>query len=279
MDNILRTLTTSQIAVDLGCGGGSFHYDWYQCRIIGIDIALNGRSLYRDNQRVQYVRSQAIEIPLADRSVDAVICNNTFEHFVAYKTALREIDRVLKHTGALWISVPNGYGFDDGLYRYIFSGGGHVNRFTFDRIVEDVHSNTTLRLTQSTSLFSGFGYLKKPDPELKQHFPKSAQFLFDVPAWLNKAAIFSLNVTTRLIDKLAASNLSQYGFGFVFTRGTIALDPLQSYFNVCWKCGSGNDGQYLKTAGRVTSGVVLRLYNCANCQARNIFFEPPKGLS
>ena len=108
MDNILITLTPSQIAIDLGCGGGSFHYASYQCRIIGIDIDIDPKSAYRDAQRVQYIRSRATEIPLTDRSVDAIICNHTFEHFPHYKIVLREVDRVLKDPGALYIAIPNG---------------------------------------------------------------------------------------------------------------------------------------------------------------------------
>jgi SAM-dependent methyltransferase len=278
MDNILRTLTPSQIAIDLGCGGGSFHYASYQCRIIGSDIYIDPKSAYRDAQRIQYVRSRATEIPLAGRSVDAVICNHTFEHFSDYKIVLREIDRVLKDPGALYIAIPNGYGFVDALYRWIFSGGGHINRFSFGRIVEDVQDNTTLRLAQSVSLFSSFIYLKKPAPELKQHLPQSAHFLFHIPAWLRRIAIHSLNAVTRLLDKFFGSDFSQYGWAFVFTRGQMAFDPLPSYFNVCWSCGSGNDARQLKGTGQVINKVGLRVYYCANCHARNIFFKPLEGL-
>jgi SAM-dependent methyltransferase len=279
MDNILRKLSPTEVAVDLGCGGGSFSYRAYPCRIIGIDVSLNPNLLYRDGQRIAYLNSVATRIPLADRSVDAVICNHTFEHFAEYKTVLAEINRILKEDSALWISIPNGFGFDDALYRLIFHGGGHLNRFTFRRMVEDVERYTSLRLMQSILLHSGFVYLKKPPPEQKKHFPRSAHFLFYMPASVNRLLVFSINAITRLIDRFTGSHVSQYGWGFVFARGNVTFTALESYFNVCWKCGSGNGAAHLKATGRVKSTFGVSLYFCSNCQAQNIFFEPLKGLS
>jgi Methyltransferase domain len=279
MDNILRALSASQIAVDLGCGGGSFHYASYPCQIIGIDVALNAQRLYRDGERVQYVRSNATDIPLASRSVDAVICNHTFEHFVDYRRTLSEINRVLKTTGMLWISIPNGYSFDDALYRFMYEGGGHLNRFTFSRLIDEVHNQTDLKLVQSISLFSGFVYLKKPAPEQLPHIPRLARALFHVPDRLNEACMLLINAVTRFVDKMMGCRISQYGWGFVFARGNVRLDTLPSYFNVCWKCGSGNDAQFLKSTGRLISRLGVRFYSCANCQAKSVFMEPPQGLS
>src|SRR5438445_13817471 len=111
--NILRSLNPSQVAIDLGCGGGSFNYASYRCKIIGIDVTLSAQALYRDGTRVGYVRANALEIPLCRGSVDAVICNHTFEHFVDYRRALAEISRVLNASGMMWIAVPNGSRFDD----------------------------------------------------------------------------------------------------------------------------------------------------------------------
>ena len=279
MDNILRSLSASQIVVDLGCGGGSFHYRAYPCRIIGIDVTLNAQRLYRDGERVQYVRSSATDIPLASRSVDAVICNHTFEHFLDYRRTLTEINRVLNLTGMLWISIPNGYSFDDALYRFMYEGGGHLNRFSFNRLIQEVHKQTDLKLVQSISLFSGFVYLKKPAPEQRPHISGLARYLFYVPDRLTKACMVLTNVVTRFVDKMTGSRISQYGWGFVFARNGVQVDPLPSYFNVCWKCGSGNDAQYLKSTGRLVSTLGVRFYSCANCQAKSVFLEPPRGLN
>ena len=278
MDNILHSLGPNQIAVDLGCGQGSFRYASYPCRIIGVDMALNHPALFRDGRRVQYIQSSAVQIPLGDASVDAVICNHVFEH-LAYLQALSEIHRILKPTGLLWVAVPNGYGLDDALYRCVFEGGGHVNRFRFRQLVDEVQTRTDLRLIQFNQLFSGFIYLKRPTPQQRVHFPRRAQFLYKCPPSWNRAAILVLSTTTRTVDRLLGSRTSQYGWGFVFARGEVSLDPLPSFFNVCRQCGSGNDAVHLKASGRVSPLLGIPFYRCSNCDAKNIFFKPLKGLS
>lgn len=279
MDNILATLGESQTAVDLGCGGGSFHYASYQCHIIGIDAALNPATLYREGNRIQYVMSRAADIPLASASVDAVICNHTFEHFPNYKGVLAEINRILKPTAMLWIAIPNGFCYDDDLYRWIFEGGGHINRFDFHEFVEDVHTHSDFKLIQWIPLFSGFVYLQKPRQEQRIHFPERARWLFDIPEPLRYAMILTLNLFPRLFDKLLGTRISQYGWGFVFARGIVSLQPLPSYFNVCWKCGSGHAAKGLKASGLVRSAFGLGYFSCPGCYAKNVFVKPPRGLS
>jgi len=46
-------------------------------------------------------------IPLADRSVDAVVCTEVLEHLGCGTPLLREISRILRPTGRAYISVPN----------------------------------------------------------------------------------------------------------------------------------------------------------------------------
>ena len=278
MDNILRSLSSSQIVVDLGCGTGSFSYRSYDCKVIGIDISLTPASLIRDGVRIQYLQSNAAEIPLSDNSVDAVICNHTLEHF-PYRRVLAEINRILNPNGLLWIAVPNGYSFDDALYRFVFAGGGHINRFRFKALIEEVQGHTELSLIQSNLLFSGFVYFKRPTQEQARIFPMPARALYLMPKSLNRALILSLNSITRIIDKYCGTRTSLYGWGLVFAKTSITLDLLPSYFNVCWKCGSGNDAGYLRATEKLSSSFGVTFYRCANCDERNLFFEPLDGMS
>jgi len=276
MHNILRTLSQSQTALDLGCGNGSFNYGAYRCKIIGIDINLNASELRRDGNRLQYVRSTAHEIPLVRRSIDAVICHHSMEHFSNYTQTLDEISRILKPRGMLWIAVPNGYSFDDALYRFTDAGHGHVNRFRLDRLIQEVQNRTDLKLVQAFALFSGFVYLKKPLPGLPSLFGRLMRILPD--SW-NRASVIGINAVTRIVDKMLGSRTSQYGWAFVFSRQEVKLESLPSYFNVCWKCGSGHGADYLKSSECVTSMLGIRFFRCPSCQARSVFFDPPEGLT
>src|SRR5215469_4309547 len=115
--HILATLTEQQIVLDLGCGPGSFHYELYNCRIIGIDLSIPARAKY---SHTSFVQAHSATLPLTSNSVHAVVCHHTLEHFDDFRATLTEINRILKDDGLIWIAIPNGYGFDDQLYRLVF---------------------------------------------------------------------------------------------------------------------------------------------------------------
>ena len=279
MDNFLAELGSEAIAVDLGCGRGSFHYESYPCRIIGIDVTLSIPHLYREGSRINYVRADSGGIPLAAKSVDAVLSHHTMEHFTDYRRTLQEIDRVLKDRGLLWIAVPNGYSLDDSLYRLVYSGGGHVNRFTREGLINAVHELTRFRLKQEVDLFSSFIYLKKPTAEEAEHFPASARALYNMPENFNSAGVLAINAITRVADKVLGSRLSQYGWGFVFGSEDTSLPPIHTaYFNVCSRCGSGIPASTLRD--KCTKTICgMGFFQCPNCGQRNSFVEPPAGLA
>lgn len=277
--NMLVTLSRLQpqaTVLDLGCGRGSFHYAAYPFATLAMDVSLPDPDLRQTGSRIHYFRGDSSALPLPDHSVDMVISHHTMEHFPDYRTTLKEIGRVLKPGGFLWIAVPNGRGFDDALYRFVFSGGGHVNRFTYEGLVADVKRLTGLTLIQSCDLFSSFIYLKKPDPRELQFYPPSARFLDNMPEGFLVNGALAINTATRLADKLLGTRWSQYGWGFIFGQSSSEHQELPSHFNVCRRCGTGSAATVLKqTAGRALLG--LRLYKCPHCSERNILVPPLPG--
>ncbi len=277
MEELLAALNPSDTALDLGCGPGSFDYSRCLFRVVGIDLHLDAKTLFRDNGRVQYVQSTAGEIPLRDGSVDLVFCHHTLEHFPDYKRTLSEIGRVLRPEGLLWIAVPDGYSFDDVLFRHIFSGGGHVNQFRRVELTREVSALTGTSLVQSVRLYSGFVYLKIPTEEQLVHFPETAKYLADIPERLSTLWITIVNLVTRVLDKTLGSEASLYGWGLVFSKGSIEVASMKSCFNVCWNCGSGNAADDLDREGLISSWLGLRVYRCGGCNRRNFFLKPPEG--
>jgi SAM-dependent methyltransferase len=215
---------------------------------------------------------------LKANSVDAVICHHTLEHFDDFRATLREIDRILTDDGRIWIAIPNGYGLDDQLYRFVFSGGGHVNRFSQDQLIEEVHSLTRFRLAQTLDLFSSFIYLKKPTEQEYQHYPQTARFLFHIPDGTSTAGVFTINAVTRLIDRAFGYRFSQYGWGFVFAPEGASLPPMDHpRFNVCSKCGSGIPARQVREGGQLKQCWGIGVFHCPNCQQLNAFVSPPAG--
>lgn len=277
MQEILQLLKPSQTLLDLGCGPGSFDYSEYPFRIVGMDVQLNPDQLYSEDNRIHYVQSKAEVIPLQDGSVDLVFSQHSLEHFTAYKRTLSEIGRVLSPDGLLWIAVPDGRGFDDTLFRHIFSGGGHVNQFEKEALATEVTALTGATLVQAIPLYSGFVFLKIPTPEQLIHFPKTAAYLADIPERFSTLWINSVNLVTRIIDRVLGSKTSLYGWGLIFCRRTVNIQPLHSCFNVCWNCGTGNPVATLKLKGLISFRFGLKFYRCLQCQRKNFLVKPISG--
>jgi len=273
METIIPVLTKDQVVLDLGSGPGSFNYDQCSARIIAADLHVNRMQHSWKHPAVNYICIDAGNIPLKTAAIDAVFCNHTLEHFLGYQQTLREIGRILKPTGAIWISVPDGYGFDDWLYRYIYEGGGHVQRYRGPEFSKEVVDLTGCRLAQSIPLFSGFQYLKYPSPAEIPHLQLRAKMLLCRSAKLNIFLARFLGVGARLCDLVFRTHLSRYGWGFVFLRGNFKIEPMTPYFNVCWNCGSGQHPNYLRHLGLIDSCWGLKFFTCPSCRARNYFFK------
>jgi hypothetical protein len=200
------------------------------------------------------------------------------EHFPDFREALAEIDRVLKDNGVIWIAIPNGYSFNDGLYRGLFSGGGHVNRFTHDELISEVHRLTRFRLIDKVDLFSSFIYLQKPRREVRKYYPRQARLLFRIPDAIVSGGILFLNAATRLTDRVFRSRWSQYGWGFLFAPAGSSLPPLHHpYFNVCSRCGAGIPADELHRKGKSKQWLGLGVFYCPQCSQLNAFIAPPPG--
>ena len=89
--------------VELGAGTGKFTQLLMQTKadVIAVEpVAAMLARLSADFPAVRTLRASARNLPLADASVDAVICAQSF-HWFATREALAEIRRVLKPGGAL----------------------------------------------------------------------------------------------------------------------------------------------------------------------------------
>jgi SAM-dependent methyltransferase len=279
VDNFLAQLTEQQLVVDLGSGRGSFHYELYKCKIIAIDVTAAPRDTRPERAHARFLQGDSAAIPLSTGCADAVICHHTLEHFPEFRQTLIEVNRILKDQGLLWIAVPDGYGLDDQLYRFLFSGGGHVNRFSRDSLIKEVHALTRFRLIQEVDLFTSFIYLKQPTPEEYQYFPRRVRMFLRLPGPLRTASILTINAFTRVADRLFSLRISHYGWGFVFGDPSRSVPPLPvALFNVCSKCGSGISTSQIRRQGLLKECGGLGLYHCPNCKQLNSFVAPPPGL-
>jgi len=274
VDTILESLSPDQLVLDIGSGHGSFQYSKYNSRILAIDVAFDATPRLVSPDRILYARGDSQALPLASGTIDFAVCNHSLEHVARIRETLAELARVLKPDGFLWISVPNGFGFDDALYRLLYDGGGHVNRFSFEGLKSAVESNG-LRLVQHSTLTSSFIYCNRPDDAAWPYLPRRSKVMHTIGVF--RPISVMLNAVTRLLDRSCHTQLSQYGWGFLLRKGPTAVQfTLPSYFNVCASCGSGHSIHTLRTG--VYRRWVFQFYRCPRCDKSNLLFIPPAGF-
>jgi SAM-dependent methyltransferase len=267
----LSALEPAQKVLDLGSGAGSFDYSSLRCCVIGVDSDLSQIGRFATSASVC---ASGCRLPFAARSFDLVICHNSLEHFADVQSAIDEIARVLKENGRLFISVPDGYSLSDRLYRFLYAGGGHFQRFTFERIVHLIETGISLHLVAWKWLYSSFIYIDRanfqpaPRGPLPGPFPRRMRLLGHLPVWFFSAARLLLNVATRLLDRLGFLKLSIYGWALAFDCGVTGRPTHElSLVNVCTRCGFAANRYELRPVGKV-------VYRCNRCQAYNPLFRP-----
>src|SRR5262245_47945929 len=94
-------LCKGKTALDLGAGTGKFlpHLRRAEVTVVAVEpVAAMLAQLVERNPGIEAMQGSAEHIPLADTSVDAVVCAQSF-HWFANADALNEIRRVLKKGG------------------------------------------------------------------------------------------------------------------------------------------------------------------------------------
>ena len=261
-----------QRLLDVGCASGNFQSGSIDCQIVGLDEdpGVFGSALPAAvAERYHRVIGTAEEMPLAAGSFDYVLCHHILEHVAAPDRMLREIARVLKPGGGLSIAVPDGQGVCDGIYRYLFEGGGHVNRFRKDDVIQLVRATSGLHLRRWRRLYSSFAYisaalrlLDDPPHDLQRRLKR----IGSVPPGLIHLAHTALYRGTRFLDRAFHSESALYGWAFYFDRTEAAPLELPALVNVCIHCGAGHPARKLRPG--------LFTYRCPLCGTRTPFHRP-----
>jgi SAM-dependent methyltransferase len=270
MNEWLSKLGRDQHVLDLGSGSGSFDYSQYVCPIVAVDKDFNLLSkVSAGRSGISAANSESHRLPFKDRAFSLVICNNTLEHFSQLRATLMEIGRILAPDGALIVTIPNGYGFDDGLYRFLLEGGGHVNRFRFEEIVRLIEELVSIRLIRWQELYSSYSYLRKPAPAVLPHLRPRFRRIARLPASVFRAAQFMLNIFIRFIGRFIGPEVALYGWALYFRRSSEPLTRTPATINVCMYCGSGHSA-----ASLANRKLIRILYRCPSCNGLNPYFKP-----
>jgi ubiquinone/menaquinone biosynthesis C-methylase UbiE len=148
-------LKTGDFVLDLGCGEGRHVISAYveaNVHSVGVDLSLDDLKTTRerfasfaepenDAKSFGLSSASALDLPFADNTFDKIICSEVLEHIPDYRSALREIERVLKPGGLFCASVPRRWpekicwALSEAYYKV---PGGHLRIFRGDELRKEI---------------------------------------------------------------------------------------------------------------------------------------------
>lgn len=254
MLHVIRNLPPHSSVLDLGAGPGSFKLDRQDLRVVRLDLERPHRL-----EAGWYVLGDAACMPFAPSTFDLIVSNHSLEHFTELDATVRQIGRVLKPDGALYIAVPDATTLSDRIYRWLGRGGGHVNPFRSPReVIGLVTRLTGLPIRGTTVLYSSLSFLNahnfvSPPPRRIALFAFGNERFLAWGIWL-----------LRWLDRHFGTGLSRYGWSFWFGN-LAATEPADIWVNVCVRCGSGHSEAYLRKNVPIRN--VARLFQTYRCPA------------
>ena len=122
---------TNQVCVvDIGCSTGIMTRSFAEAfgSVIGLDNdhvgVIHGRRLAEQagipSTKLRFLAGDGCRMPLADNSVDGVICNQVYEHVDDQPALMNEIYRVLKPGGACYFGIGTRHVLVEGHYKLPF---------------------------------------------------------------------------------------------------------------------------------------------------------------
>jgi 2-polyprenyl-3-methyl-5-hydroxy-6-metoxy-1,4-benzoquinol methylase len=186
--------------LDVGCSGGIIADELHRrgARMIGLDIDIPGLSKagaqFADS--ASFVCADSERMPLADASVDVVICNHVYEHVVDPEQLFAELRRVVRPDGLLYLGLGNRLGVVEPHYRLPFLSWlprplAHRYVRLFGRA--DHYHEAFLTWSGLKRLCAGlqvwdYTYAVLSDPRTFAAGDVVPRWTGSVPAWLLKAA-------------------------------------------------------------------------------------------
>jgi SAM-dependent methyltransferase len=275
MHDWVDELTEGQRVLDVGAATGSLRNYDVACMVVAVDSDTNAFRYAYESQTTKHVYGQGEFMPFASGSFDLVLCQHVLEHIENPSLTLSELARILKPNGRLYAAVPNGYGLCDGIYRFVFEGGGHVNRFRKEDLVRLIEETVQVRLVAWQNLYSSFIYLSRL-PELGRDRSLQLSPRLRRITRLPEAFVLwfqgSLYWLTRWAGRLIGVNWAIYGWALYFERGReSAVQEYSSFINVCMFCGDGHPADSLSPH--------FLFYRCPTCNRLTRYFPPYPGVS
>lgn len=111
--------------LNVGCGTGGFNVAAVEAgaRAVGVDTdaeAIAICALKRKRAGGAFIRAAAEALPFADGAFDLVYCFSAIEHVHSVEGAIREMVRVTRPGGAIYLHTPNAWSWYEGHYKLLW---------------------------------------------------------------------------------------------------------------------------------------------------------------
>lgn len=171
---------SGKVVLDVACGTGygSKLISKTASLVVGVDISrkalIYATNHYRKNPNTEFVLADANNLPFRDSAFEIVVSFETIEHLARYGNFLQEIKYILKMSGRLIVSTPNGK---------IYSSSRQAkprNPFHFKEFGSDEFSQVLSIFSPKMQFYGQCPYTLKDllFQILDKHLPLSLKFLF-----------------------------------------------------------------------------------------------------
>jgi 2-polyprenyl-3-methyl-5-hydroxy-6-metoxy-1,4-benzoquinol methylase len=103
VETFSQTVANKAKVLDVGCGSSPYKLFFAHAEYVGIDVEESGRNHKQKTPDRYY---DGIHFPFNDGEFDVVLCTQVLEHCIEPEITIREISRVLKPEGKLFLTVP-----------------------------------------------------------------------------------------------------------------------------------------------------------------------------
>jgi SAM-dependent methyltransferase len=110
-----KTLPAGSRVLDVGCGLRPYERFFVGHHYVGVDVAESGR---KSSDKRADIYFNGLNLPIADKSYDAVICTQVLEHSLQPDVLVAEMFRTLRGGGTGLVTVPLTWGEHEAPYDF-----------------------------------------------------------------------------------------------------------------------------------------------------------------
>lgn len=105
VNNCFSDLNSNSKLLDYGCGAGDYaiHFRNRTENVVGLDR--NVTQAKKNSQKIDWVSHTDTDLPFSNNHFDYITCVNVIEHMYDFAKTMRELKRILKPGGSLFITT------------------------------------------------------------------------------------------------------------------------------------------------------------------------------